>query len=624
VVLQRTQVQLPTLGEEFEIAKVLDTATDAPLTRATARTGTPVDSQRRIADEEKARMRRYRQIHPALASTLTQSRGGDRISVLVWLYVNEDPYDKGARDRGTQSGAGPLIASRESTIPTTRGGLERPPDSPADRPPDPAMVAYRRQIDAVVEQAVRELPAATGVRVGDRIGAAPALVVEATPAQIARLSARPEVAGLYLHEPQGIDDLTDSMRIARATPVVDAGLRGTNIRVALWEKGPDVLTDLRIEAFYDAAQTNKSNHARLTTAIIKNRQAAGPHGYAPDAKTYSANSYDLKALNWAITTQVCRVVNQSFHRAAEETSGAMSADDLIKDYFATHYPYPTIVHAAGNQSPTATTEFVNHKGYNSVVVGNHDDAARLMRPTSVFRNPTSTHQDRELPDLCANGDNVTAVGLTMGGTSFASPAVAGSVALLQNADNTLLNWPEGNRAILLAAAGRNVVGRTWWDDAVHRVDGVDGAGALDTSAGVRIARARAARNNRAARCGWDVGTLYSADFAGNGRSRFAHRIAIPAGGTPRPVRVGLAWSSKITYVSDSTLTPPVKNVVSTLTVDLDLEVYQGTRLVAWSSSFDNSYEVVDFQGTPGTTYDIVIRRWSGTDWVWYGVAWMVF
>ena len=61
-----------------------------------------------------------------------------------------------------------------------------------------------------------------------------------------------------------------------------------------------------------------------------------------------------------------------------------------------------------------------------------------------------------------------------------------------------------------------------------------------------------------------------------------------------------------------------------VTVDLDLYVYQGTRLVAWSSSFDNSYEVVDFQGTPGTSYDIVIRRWSGTDWVWYGVAWTVF
>ena len=71
-------------------------------------------------------------------------------------------------------------------------------------------------------------------------------------------------------------------------------------------------------------------------------------------------------------------------------------------------------------------------------------------------------------------------------------------------------------------------------------------------------------------------------------------------------------------------TPPIKNVVSTLTTDLDLHLYEGSRLVDWSCSFDNSYEVIDFQGKPGTTYDIVIRRWSGTDWVWFGIAWSVF
>jgi hypothetical protein len=247
-----------------------------------------------------------------------------------------------------------------------------------------------------------------------------------------------------------------------------------------------------------------------------------------------------------------------------------------------------------------------------------------MRPTSVFRNPTSTHQDRELPDVCANGDKVTAVGVTMGGTSFASPAVAGSVALIQNAANALQNWPEGCRAILLAAAGRNVRGKTWWDDVSHRVDGRDGAGALDAREGVRIARARATRNAAAARRGWDVGTLHSSDFEANGKSRFRYQVAVPAGNAPKLVRVALAWSSKVTYDADPTQTPPIKNVKSTLTVDLDLHLYEGNRLVAWSSSFDNSYEVVDFQGKPGTTYDIVIRRWSGTDWVWHGIAWTVF
>ena len=33
--------------------------------------------------------------------------------------------------------------------------------------------------------------------------------------------------------------------------------------------------------------------------------------------------------------------------------------------------------------------------------------------------------------------------------------------------------------------------------------------------------------------------------------------------------------------------------------------------------------MVEFAAHAGETYEIVIRRWSGTDSVWYGVAWTV-
>ena len=65
--------------------------------------------------------------------------------------------------------------------------------------------------------------------------------------------------------------------------------------------------------------------------MIKNRQSGGPHGYAPDARIYSANSYSVRALNWAIVDKHCRIVNQSFHKRSEQTSAGMSADDLVKD-----------------------------------------------------------------------------------------------------------------------------------------------------------------------------------------------------------------------------------------------------------------------------------------------------
>ena len=61
-----------------------------------------------------------------------------------------------------------------------------------------------------------------------------------------------------------------------------------------------------------------------------------------------------------------------------------------------------------------------------------------------------------------------------------------------------------------------------------------------------------------------------------------------------------------------------------LKVDLDLHVYDSRgNQVGYSGSWDNSYEIAEFPANRGETYTIKIRRWSGTDDVWYGIAWTV-
>ena len=63
---------------------------------------------------------------------------------------------------------------------------------------------------------------------------------------------------------------------------------------------------------------------------------------------------------------------------------------------------------------------------------------------------------------------------------------------------------------------------------------------------------------------------------------------------------------------------------SNLTVDLDLKVYDDNgNVVGYSGSWDNSYEIAEFDGAPRKTYTIKIRRWSGTDNTWFGIAWTV-
>ena len=45
----------------------------------------------------------------------------------------------------------------------------------------------------------------------------------------------------------------------------------------------------------------------------------------------------------------------------------------------------------------------------------HNDSATQVSASSCFVNPTSTHDDRELPELAANGTFVTADGMTKSG-----------------------------------------------------------------------------------------------------------------------------------------------------------------------------------------------------------------
>ena len=126
------------------------------------------------------------------------------------------------------------------------------------------------------------------------------------------------------------------------------------------------------------------------------------------------------------------------------------------------------------------------------------------------------------------------------------------------------------------------------------------------------------RNAPATRRGWDVGLLASSDFGGDKLSTFEYQVSVPNWVFgPRNVKVALAWTSKVSKILGLLYT-------SNLAVDLDLKIYDGNGVqVGYSGSWDNSYEIAEFVGQPGKTYTIKIRRWSGTDSTWFGIAWTV-
>lgn len=578
-----------------DVVKAVHRAKGTPVEMAFDERGERVDIDKRLAELARRRADKYGRIHETLFQRIEQAKEGDRVPIVIWprVTLSAAPYEKPADRRVVEPPAGEkrLDATLRKSASALRTALQR----------SKVGIAREGQLDEAV----------------------PSIRAVATVAQIRRLAENKAVGAILFDDVSAINDLGNSISVARSDRAHAAGFDGTGIRVAVFESGPSDTTNLTFAARFTTSPS-ASDHARLTSAIVKNTEANKPHGHAPDCDLYSANTSGNDALRWAVRDQHCTVVSQSFHRGTEPGGSGLQADDLLKDLLALRFPYPTIVQAAGNfwlgdadNITPPEDEFVNHKGYNTLAVGNHDDTAGSMSGDSVFRNPATTHGDRELPEVAANGTGVSANGQSMSGTSFAAPATAGVTALLQDVDGVLCSWPEGCRAILMASAGRNVSGSTWWQDVINRVDGRDGAGAVDAQAGVLIAQQRRWRDAPATRRGWDVGTLSSNAFGSDRLATFRYHVVVPNLVFFPRVKVALAWDSAVTSSGDTA-------TASTLTVDFDLIVRNssGTQ-VASAASWDNSYEVAEFAAQPGETYDIIIRRWSGTDSVWFGVAWTV-
>ena len=83
-------------------------------------------------------------------------------------------------------------------------------------------------------------------------------------------------------------------------------------------------------------------------------------------------------------------------------------------------------------------------------------------------------------------------------------------------------------------------------------------------------------------------------------------------------RAALAWNATVTKLD----VPIIGEFwINSAPADYDLFVYDGNTMVAWSSSWDNSYEIIDFIGQTDKTYTIRVNKTSGAAGSYYGIAW---
>jgi hypothetical protein len=264
------------------------------------------------------------------------------------------------------------------------------------------------------------------------------------------------------------------------------------------------------------------------------------------------------------------------------TTGAVGADDRHADGLV-HDRWRLFVKSAGNRGTGDGRVTSPGNGYNVLAVGNVNlggTAARaddVMAASSSFVDPTSTVGDREKPEIAAPGTNIRMLsngfpwsGQTDSGTSFAAPMVAGTAARLIQRKPFLGIWPEQLRAILMSSAVNNIEGAT-------RLSDVDGAGMMAVNTAARVLD-----DNRHGGRHVDCRTF--------GRSQVVSSTALRA---DQRLRAAISWTAD----------PSAVDHANRPSADLDLEV-RGPSGSVFSSSFDNTSEILDFSAPTTGTYEI--------------------
>lgn len=440
--------------------------------------------------------------------------------------------------------------------------------------------------------------------------------------RIKELSFSDEVEAVYLQRKYA-NDLVTARPTIGADIVHNTGNTGQGVRVAQVEVGGLINTGNPFLAgiAQDTTYGCFNNHGTNVAGVIRSTHPT-VRGIAPGVQLWAGgscggNTNQLKNRTNAAAGWGARTFNLSFGSDPGLSLGSFDRfyDDIVQN------GWRTIVASAGNNNPPygSGTGNVGSPGlaYNIITVGafNHRSDTNWGNDTvsnfSSWRDPSSSHGDREKPEVSAPGgeggpfgcggvfDIQTTSNNNLGtncGTSFSAPMVTATSALLMNTNSSLSVWPEAVKSIIMATAVHNIEGAA-------RLSEFDGAGGIVADRANRVA-------------GHSTGTWGAQGYScGAANQTIVSNYYV---NQSQRVRVVMAWDTNPSFWNFHYGSRP--------SADLDMQILgPDGNVVASSASWDNTYEIVDFNAPKTGTYRLRVNKyrcsltpkWLG--WAWHAV-----
>jgi hypothetical protein len=573
-ILSSASAELKLLGQVVYSYKVLDSRNGQVTTFTLDGQGHPVDMNVLLAADQAAYIKTYGRLDPGLAAWVSRLPKVQPVSVIIWLKMPDfQPVDKTEVLGGSQSQS-----------------MLQPDDAAAN-----ASVTYAAQVATVTAPVAARLRSQGFNLRSDP--SAPVLFGELPVWMIKQVGSWPEVDTVY-------QDRSAKSLLEIAVPTIfgdvvqGRGINGSGVKLAQVEVGGRISkTNPYLQGiFQDTTLTCLTDdfHSTAVAGIIHSTDATR-RGVAYGASLWAGGACDSKSSN--IQNRVnaaigwgARVVNLSL---GVDTNLALGVLDRFLDTQVVT-KFSTIVVAAGNEGyPCAYSSSVLSPAlaYNVISVGNFDDRRTtnlsddVMNGCSSFADPFSTHGDREKPEVVAPGTNINSTllktpftGPVGSGTSFSAPMVTGAAGLLMQRNPFLKMWPEAIKSIMMTTALHNLEGET-------RLSEKDGAGGIYTDWADDVASGAAGA--------WGAQTY-------NCSQPMYYNLSTVLLAAGQRLRATVVWDNNPTYTFWSRQPG----------TDLDLRLLapDGVTVVASSNSWDNTYEIIDYNAASNGNYSLQVFR----------------